>query len=68
MIRKLAVYHVGPATHPKPIRIVIIGDSTVQPYPHPPADRRHFSGKGARAIAGLIAEAIPEVVPDCGRA
>ena len=64
VIRKLAVYHVGPATHPKPIRIVIIGDSTVQPYPHPPADRRHFSGKGARAIAGLIAEAIPEVVPD----
>lgn len=29
---------------PKPMRIVIIGDSTVQSYPKPPADRPTLTG------------------------
>ena len=34
------------ATAPEPIRIVVIGDSTVASYPNPPADRPDLTGWG----------------------
>jgi len=50
------------ASAPGPIRIVLVGDSTVQSYPNPP-DRSHFSGKSARAIARLVVDALPQAEP-----